>query len=484
MPQKRAQATRNAHSLNPMPPTENQGNDTENASVPTEGSGAKFDNAPAEPNQNDDSTLTRPIVDPPSSESDPHQTAQNLQPDTRDPTNIDKINSEIAKYQKESKYLAALQQLKDRQTHNGNQCMRLNKPPINISQDTQLPIQSSKPSQGSSTVVDMDTTTRHPPPMANMQVFKASEQKELETFLNRLHVHINTYEEYYTPREKAKVNLGVGWLGEDLLNCWSRNARSGTPETWHEFKQFCIKSIKDPRLAQRDAAAVYQHAEQQEHQTVTKFANYLDSLEDQLEQPYTNNQWKMHLYAKLHPEVQHKTQHSEQEPSLYKDYVSWLQSCEDNVPEQQSGIHNAKFIKSRLNKSHGKSIKSASTLQEQKETFHNFFNKCKCSWDNAKSQDRPNQKSVCWRCNKGCHDPDKCMNTFGKQVIKDQQQSKKLDTHVLGAATALGIKATQPDSEHQQKCIAFFIWVGTSNDPRHVWCLLDSRAESGFIQQH
>ena len=87
----------------------------------------------------------------------------------------------------------------------------------------------------------------------------------------------------------------------------------------------------------------------------------------------------MHLYTKLHPEVQRETQHSEQEPSLYEDYVSWLQSCEDNVPEQQSGIRNAQFIKSRLNKSHEKLIKPASALQEQKGTFHNFSTKHKCS---------------------------------------------------------------------------------------------------------
>ena len=168
--------------------------------------------------------------------------------------------------------------------------MRLNQPPTNISQEAQLPIQSSKSPQDSSTIIDMDTTTKHPPPMVNMQVFKASEQKELETFLNCLHIHINTYEEYYAPREKAKVNLGVGWLGKDLLNCWSRNTRSGTTETWHEFEQFCVKSVKDPRLAQCDVAAVYQYAAQQEHQTVTEFVNYLDSLEDQLEQSYTNEQ--------------------------------------------------------------------------------------------------------------------------------------------------------------------------------------------------
>ena len=97
MPQKRTQANRNMQPLNPMPQIKSQ--DTENAPVPTEESGAKFDNASAEPNQSDDSTLTPPIVDPPSSEANSHQTVQNPQSDTqRDPTNINDINSEIAKH--------------------------------------------------------------------------------------------------------------------------------------------------------------------------------------------------------------------------------------------------------------------------------------------------------------------------------------------------------------------------------------------------
>ena len=58
--------------------------------------------------------------------------------------------------------------------------MRLNQPPTNIPQEAQLPIQSSKSPQDSSTVIDM-ATTKHPPSMANMQAFKASGQKELST---------------------------------------------------------------------------------------------------------------------------------------------------------------------------------------------------------------------------------------------------------------------------------------------------------------
>ena len=81
MPQKRTQANCNMQPLNPMLQIKSQ--DTENTPVSTEESGAKFDNTPAESNQSDDSTSTSPIVDPPSSEANPHQTAQNPQPDTQ-----------------------------------------------------------------------------------------------------------------------------------------------------------------------------------------------------------------------------------------------------------------------------------------------------------------------------------------------------------------------------------------------------------------
>lgn len=70
MPQKRTQANHNVQPLNPMLQIENQ--DTENTPVSTEESDAKFDNAPAEPNQSDDLTLTPPIVDSLSSEANPH----------------------------------------------------------------------------------------------------------------------------------------------------------------------------------------------------------------------------------------------------------------------------------------------------------------------------------------------------------------------------------------------------------------------------
>ena len=53
---------------------------------------------------------------------------------------------------------------------------------------------------------------------------------------------------------------------------------------------------------------------------------------------------------------------------------------------------------------------------------------------------------------------------------------------MLGAATALGIAAMQPD-QPERKHLAFTIWITTPKGPKEAYCLLDSGAESNFIQQ-
>ena len=54
---------------------------------------------------------------------------------------------------------------------------------------------------------------------------------------------------------------------------------------------------------------------------------------------------------------------------------------------------------------------------------------------------------------------------------------------MLGAATALGIVIMQPD-QPEQKYLTFTIWITTLKGPKEAYCLLDSSAESNFIQQH
>ena len=54
---------------------------------------------------------------------------------------------------------------------------------------------------------------------------------------------------------------------------------------------------------------------------------------------------------------------------------------------------------------------------------------------------------------------------------------------MLGAATALGIATIQPD-QSEWKHLAFTIWITTLKGPKKAYCLLDSSAESNFIQQY
>lgn len=54
---------------------------------------------------------------------------------------------------------------------------------------------------------------------------------------------------------------------------------------------------------------------------------------------------------------------------------------------------------------------------------------------------------------------------------------------MLSAVSALGLFSTQQDPSRRRKRRAFTVWITTSNGPQCAYCLLDSGAESSFIQQ-
>lgn len=54
---------------------------------------------------------------------------------------------------------------------------------------------------------------------------------------------------------------------------------------------------------------------------------------------------------------------------------------------------------------------------------------------------------------------------------------------MLSAAAALGVYNAQQHNKDKRQRIAFTIWINTPAGLRTAYCLLDSGAESSFIQQ-
>lgn len=257
---------------------------------------------------------------------------------------------------------------------------------------------------------DTHQNVKPPPNAVNIPSFQATSSKEYESFINKLENYFLQFDYFFTLSDKNKVTSAAAHLSTELMNRWMReNKHLRTTRTWNDFKQFCRKETSDPKVTQRDAAAAYHRAQQRERQNISEFANYLDSLEDQLPERYTNDQRKMHLYAKLRPEVQRESQRSAQEPESYTDYVSWLRSCEDQIPERRNALRAVKRDGAlRPNNNWGRPP-LASRGGYHQDTKPNFKRKRTSSRDNNR------QQPICWKCHKGRHPPDECRSAPWKR---------------------------------------------------------------------
>lgn len=261
----------------------------------------------------------------------------------------------------------------------------------------------SVPSSTTPSVEDSAASIKPLPMPVNIPIFDATGLKEFHSFINKLENYFTQFEYFYNGKEKSKVTAGAGFLSTDLMNRWTReNKNLNKNRTRDEFKNFCKKEVSDPWVMQRDAAAAFQRADQREYQTVTELANYLDTLEDKLPERYSNTQRKMHLYAKLRPEVQREAQRPAQEPEDYHDFVSYLKSCEGIIPERRTALRNARTSRVR---STGRPRQAPTTVRVgSKGPWRSQPFKRKRSFENQQRSTTP----ICFKCSKGRHNPNFC----------------------------------------------------------------------------
>lgn len=114
-------------------------------------------------------------------------------------------------------------------------------------------------------------------------------------FMNKLINHFDMYYDYFMHNEKGNIATSAAFLNNDLINCWMREQKSNPDATWETFQAFCQGKTVDPRLQLCNAALNYHKVNQREYQSVTEFANVLDSLEEQAGLKYEDHQQKVHL---------------------------------------------------------------------------------------------------------------------------------------------------------------------------------------------
>ena len=108
------------------------------------------------------------------------------------------------------------------------------------------------------------------------------------------------------------------------------------------FSDFLLHQLNAPENLQRQANQRYQTATQREGQSVRTFVEYLKQWERNLKESYTDSQRKEHLRARLVPKLRDEILRHPNEPDSYEQFVGWLQTIENLMPERRNAITNRK----------------------------------------------------------------------------------------------------------------------------------------------
>lgn len=270
-----------------------------------------------------------------------------------------------------------------------------------------FPTRPSTPSTSVSARTDSTPFKKPPPNIQNVTTFNASGNKELETFMNKLTNHFDMYYDYFAHNEKSKIATAAAFLNNDLINRWMRERKSNPDATWETFQAFCQRETADPRLQRRNAALNYHRANQREYQSVTEFANVLDSLEEQAGLKYDDHQRKVHLLVRLYEPIRRLAQQTQGEPEEYHSYISWLRSVEDNVPGRPHVLTSAK--RNRYNGKHQEKRNTNFSAPEDRPRNHWTSQKRKRDYNDDQ------RTPLCWKCKKGPHPPSECRSAPWKK---------------------------------------------------------------------
>jgi hypothetical protein len=104
---------------------------------------------------------------------------------------------------------------------------------------------------------------------------------------------------------REKVLYASTYLKGEPLAQWSLIHGANPPSTYtfRDFKEFIMDCVADPVNRSLDVGQAYEDARQREGQTVADFAMHLSTLEDQLDESYTETQRTRHLFNKLRPHL-------------------------------------------------------------------------------------------------------------------------------------------------------------------------------------
>jgi Zinc knuckle len=135
--------------------------------------------------------------------------------------------------------------------------------------------------------------------------------------------------------DKDKVLFGIQYITGETQRAFQRleAAKGQDILTWAEYKDFLRNLIQSPVTRTSTLMSRWQNAMQRPDQTVAQFVSYLDEIEAELP-PYTDEQRRWHLMAKLSPELRHALHNYQHLPETRIELIGLATQLEANLPRK------------------------------------------------------------------------------------------------------------------------------------------------------
>jgi hypothetical protein len=214
------------------------------------------------------------------------------------------------------------------------------------------------------------------------------------------------------PSEERKIRWSIQFLSQNTRSLWNSQVTTKSLEdhTWEDFKEFLLNALEHPANRMANAYIQWNQATQKEGQSVAEFNNYLQAIEQQLEEQKPLA-LAMNFFAKLRKEIRDQILRSGQDLPTTRDAMLTQASRMEGNPKRTATSPPKIYAASKRNRPEG-------------QRDHTSDSKFPVRNRNAPTA----QHQLCHRCRRNNHRAQDCYATrdIDGNTLQDRPQNPNM----------------------------------------------------------